>query len=78
MNAVHRVAFALRKRAQVHERAGRSNYPGHVESAEEMAQAVVRDEFIAMARIIEDGLGLAVARPAEDEEYASLKEEQDK
>lgn len=76
MNEATRVAYALRKRASVHEYAGRCNDPEHQDSATELAQAVVRDEFIEMARIIEDGLGLAVMRHDKEREYEALKKEQ--
>ncbi len=78
MDVARKVAFALRKRADVHERAGCNNDPDHEESATELARAVVRDEFLEMARFIEDGLGDCVYRPYQEDEYEKLKNEQDK
>lgn len=77
MSPAERMAYALRKRAAEHKWAGRSNEPGYRESATEAAQAVVRDEFVEMARIIEDGLGTAVRSSAKEREYEELKKEQD-
>jgi hypothetical protein len=77
MNEWQKLAFFLRQRADIYAHSGRSNYPGHVDDAQELAEAVVRDEFLELARFIER-FGPAVNNLAMARAYAELKKKQDK
>ncbi len=66
----------LRKRADAYQFACRSNDPGHTEQGKEFAEAVIRDEFIALAELLEAEKGYAIGDLAAQRAYEKLIQEQ--